>query len=292
METSKTSLNYDPDNDILMLNGDNNVRKFIRNETILYSDTLIKVNHYGSKQERNILITEKAIYNLKKTELKRRIPYNIIKGISVSKDNDEFVIHCLELDHDYYYISSKKKKILQLIDLAYLENIKTNLSLCPIDIQCLENYVTQKTEKKKDIGASRMPETGHVTVTEYIIGGGFGTQKIKRSLSREIKLSDFNNINLIGKGTHSKVMLVDYINSNSKIEIFAMKIIRKDFIIKYDLSESFKCEIGILKNINNPFILYCHAVFQDLNRIYLLMPFMKGGDLYQYLVKNKLSLSQ
>ena len=47
----------------------------IGDEELLFSDKLIKINRYGLSQERNILITNKAIYNLKK---KSKFLYNII----------------------------------------------------------------------------------------------------------------------------------------------------------------------------------------------------------------------
>jgi len=58
-------------------------------------------------QERNIIITNKAIYNFKKTSLKRRIDFNVIKGITISKLTDEFVVHCIDAEHDYDYISPR-----------------------------------------------------------------------------------------------------------------------------------------------------------------------------------------
>ena len=38
----------------------------IGDEQILFSGKIIKINRYGFNQERNILITDKSIYNLKK----------------------------------------------------------------------------------------------------------------------------------------------------------------------------------------------------------------------------------
>ena len=52
--------------DRLSLQDDKSILKLIKKETLLYSDKLIKVNRYGASQERNLLITDKAIYNLKK----------------------------------------------------------------------------------------------------------------------------------------------------------------------------------------------------------------------------------
>jgi len=40
--------------------------KLIGDEVLLFTDKLIKINRYNYSQERNILITNKAIYNLKK----------------------------------------------------------------------------------------------------------------------------------------------------------------------------------------------------------------------------------
>ena len=40
--------------------------KIINDEEVLFTDKINKINRYGLTQERNILITNKAIYNLKK----------------------------------------------------------------------------------------------------------------------------------------------------------------------------------------------------------------------------------
>lgn len=80
-----------------------------KDELIEFSDKIYKINKFGFKQERNIIITDKAIYNLKKTSLKRRIDLKWIKGITLSKSSDEFVIHCNDEEYDYQYISAKKR---------------------------------------------------------------------------------------------------------------------------------------------------------------------------------------
>ena len=55
-EENKDHLNYKNDNDIL---------KQIKDEILLLSDKIIKINRFGMAQERNIVITNKNIYNLK-----------------------------------------------------------------------------------------------------------------------------------------------------------------------------------------------------------------------------------
>ena len=52
--------------DHLKFTNDKDIQKIIGNEKLLLSDKIIKVNRYGLSQERNIVITNQNIYNLKK----------------------------------------------------------------------------------------------------------------------------------------------------------------------------------------------------------------------------------
>ena len=61
--------------DHLNFKKENALSSIIGDEELLFSDKLIKINRYGLSQERNILITNKAIYNLKK---KSKFLYNNI----------------------------------------------------------------------------------------------------------------------------------------------------------------------------------------------------------------------
>ena len=52
--------------DYLKFANEKSLGKLIGNEQLLFTDKINKINRYGLTQERNILITNKAIYNLKK----------------------------------------------------------------------------------------------------------------------------------------------------------------------------------------------------------------------------------
>ena len=56
--------------DYLNFAKDKSLVKLIGDEELLFTDKLIKINRYNYSQERNILITSKAIYNLKKKSKK------------------------------------------------------------------------------------------------------------------------------------------------------------------------------------------------------------------------------
>ena len=114
--------------DFLNFSNDHYIKTNItRDEVIEFSDKIYKINKYGFKQERNIIITNQGIYNLRKTQLKRRIDIKSIKGITLSKISDEFVIHCNDEEYDYQYRSAKKKTIVEIIAKHYYNIIAYKL---------------------------------------------------------------------------------------------------------------------------------------------------------------------
>ena len=120
--------------DFLNLWEDMSIKKnIIRDEIIQFSDTIDKINRYGFKQERNILLTDKALYNLKKSSLSRRIDYKNIDSITVSKLSDEIEIHCKDIDYDYRIVSTRKKTIIEIISKFYKQIYNKKL-----------NYLKQK----------------------------------------------------------------------------------------------------------------------------------------------------
>lgn len=45
---------------------DKDIEKIIKKEKLLFSDKIIKINRYNMSQERNIVVTDAAVYNLRK----------------------------------------------------------------------------------------------------------------------------------------------------------------------------------------------------------------------------------
>ena len=105
--------------DLLNINEDNKILDLLKNEKVYYSDVITKINHYGLSQERSIILTDFALYNMKKKELKRRIPYKEILGISFSNLSNEFVIHGNNSQYDYHYNSQDKNLIISLINIFF-----------------------------------------------------------------------------------------------------------------------------------------------------------------------------
>ena len=88
-------------NDLLDWANDKDIASIINGEKLYFSDKITKVNHYGVSQERSLILTDKSLYNMKKKELRRKIVYSDIRGITYSKLTYEFVIHGNDNEYDY-----------------------------------------------------------------------------------------------------------------------------------------------------------------------------------------------
>ena len=261
-----------------------------RDESIQFSDKITKINKYGFKQERNMIITDKGIYNLKKTTLKRRIDLKSIKGITLSKISDEFVIHCNDEEYDYQYISQKKKTIVEIIAKYYYNILNEELKLFELNVSSLSTFVTSKKEKMKEKSSSRMPRTNCISIGEYI----YGTKKnikiekkearIKKTnkiiTNTKVVMDDFEIIKTIGRGSVGKIILVKYKKTD---DLYTIKSMRKDQLLSESLIENILDEKNILSEGQCEFLLPLSFFFQSPERIYFVTPFMKGGDLYHKL---------
>ena len=95
-------------------------------------------------------------------------------------------------------------------------------------------------------------------------------------------LDDFLIKKMIGKGTFGKVFLVEHRVTK---KLYAMKCIRKDIILENEQMENIQLEKDILRQIDHPFLVNMEYVFQNEFRIYFLMKFVKGGELFRHLVE-------
>ena len=260
-----------------------------REEEIQFSDKITKINNRGWKQERYIIITDKAIYNLKKLTLKRRIDFKTIMGITINQPTDEFVIHCNDIDYDYNYISNRIKTIIEIVSKNYQLVSDVELPLFLFNKKNLSDYVTTKKEKEKQHNFSRMPNKGGISVHKYLFGTQTKADKKESSKKSKMKntfkyvkveYNDFEIIKIIGRGAVAKVALVRYKKNK---HLYAMKSMRKDQLISDGITENVLIERNVLMEGQCPFILTLSFYFQTPQRIYYVTPFIKGGDLFHKL---------
>jgi serum/glucocorticoid-regulated kinase 2 len=109
-------------------------------------------------------------------------------------------------------------------------------------------------------------------------------QTVMNAANPDAKLADFNIKKMIGRGTFGKVYIVEH--SVDK-QLYAMKCIRKDLVLENQQIENINLEKNILHSNNHPFLVRMEYVFQNDFRIYFIMQFVKGGELFKHLVQVK-----
>ena len=123
------------------------IKEKIGDENIYFSDKVNKINtssFFTKNQERNFLITDQAIYNFKGTEIKRRLQIENIKGITIAKLSDEFIIHGNENEYDYLFVSSERKKIINILQAVYETLTHKNLFFCIKNDSSLSKFLVTK----------------------------------------------------------------------------------------------------------------------------------------------------
>eukprot|EP00002_Diphylleia_rotans_P007945 TRINITY_DN1759_c0_g1_i1.p1 TRINITY_DN1759_c0_g1~~TRINITY_DN1759_c0_g1_i1.p1 ORF type:complete len:397 (-),score=105.82 TRINITY_DN1759_c0_g1_i1:291-1481(-) len=98
----------------------------------------------------------------------------------------------------------------------------------------------------------------------------------------KVTLDSFDLLTVIGKGSFGKVMQV---RKKDDGKIYAMKILRKDAVIERNQVEHTRAEKSILQQIKHPFIVNLRFAFQTEGKLYLVMDFVNGGELFFHLKK-------
>lgn len=130
----------------------------------------MKLNCHGFKQQRILIITNKAIYSLKPNfSLRRRTDIRFIQGISISKYTMEFIIHCSGIEHDFWYETQKRLLIIEMLATGYETILSSSLKICELENKNLMKFVTWKKEKYKDLSYTKMP-TKYISSKDFLFG--------------------------------------------------------------------------------------------------------------------------
>jgi serine/threonine protein kinase len=81
----------------------------------------------------------------------------------------------------------------------------------------------------------------------------------------------------VGTGTFGRVRVVRHISSGKH---FALKMLSKAGILAMRQLEHVKSEVSILHSVSHPFIVNLLGHSQDAKRLYLLMEYVPGGELF------------
>lgn len=272
------------------------IPKIFNNEPIIFSSMLIKYNDENTRQERAFVLTNSAIYNVKKTSVKRRIVFEDLESISISIISSEFVLH-IRNSYDYRYLSFEKRtEILEsiLYIMCVTKKLCTIFQMYEVDMINLNTVMTTKADHKNKRVIRPSNSTIKIVNLEKYMEQSKTEQERTTQLRRETKIlynkkndpvkeiciDDFELLKILGKGAFGKVVLAQ--KKDDKI-FYAIKILTKKQIIDTDQMEHTKAEKMILQHVNHPFLVGLEYAFQTNQKLYFVMQFMQGGELFQHL---------
>ncbi|KAF2002371.1 serine/threonine-protein kinase YPK2/YKR2 [Amniculicola lignicola CBS 123094] len=99
-----------------------------------------------------------------------------------------------------------------------------------------------------------------------------------------LSIEEFELLKVVGKGSFGKVMQVMKRDTH---RIYALKTIRKAHIISRSEVAHTLAERSVLAQINNPFIVPLKFSFQSPEKLYLVLAFVNGGELFHHLQKEQ-----
>ena len=102
--------------------------------------------------------------------------------------------------------------------------------------------------------------------------------------SSQYSLENYTFLKTIGEGTFGKVKLALHKITQEKV---AIKILEKKKINSKKDLERIEKEIKYMKILNHPNIVKIYEIIEDENNFYISMEYVPGGELFNYIVKNK-----
>lgn len=99
----------------------------------------------------------------------------------------------------------------------------------------------------------------------------------------KMSVADFELVTIIGRGACGKVLLVQKKEGADAGHLYAMKVLKKNWVMDKDLVTQTMAERRILQEANHPYIVQLKYAFQNHDKLYMVMDYYSGGSLRQVL---------
>lgn len=114
--------------------------------------------------------------------------------------------------------------------------------------------------------------------------------------SSKLTIDDFEIRRVLGTGGFGKVFQVSKTAGAQKGKIYAMKVLKKAVIVRNketkeidrEVNVHAKMERDVLMAVRHPFIVDLKYAFQAGNKVYLIMEYLAGGELFMQLQKERM----
>ncbi|KAL9619940.1 MAG: hypothetical protein Q9160_005497 [Pyrenula sp. 1 TL-2023] len=146
----------------------------------------------------------------------------------------------------------------------------SSTEMCSYEVPLDQDYINPEVEAQEASSLSTLsPE-----------------QRASSDIYRKMGASDFTPLKTLGKGSYGTVNLV---KQHSTGRLFAQKQLRKASLTMHKkVVERTKTERSILESVSrHPFIVKLYYAFQDHHKLYLILEYASGGELFYHLELEK-----
>ena len=105
-------------------------------------------------------------------------------------------------------------------------------------------------------------------------------------LAPGVNLSNFELLKVLGKGSYGKVFLVKKRDGRDAGQHYAMKVLKKDYVVQKRQVQHTKTERNVLGTIIHPFIVKLHYAFQTGQKLHFVLDYCSGGEIFFHLQKH------
>lgn len=122
----------------------------------------------------------------------------------------------------------------------------------------------------------------NVKGTQLSANSGESQHSSSKSSEPRVSFREFSLLKVVGKGSFGKVMQV---RKKDTGRIYAMKVLHKASIITRNQVEHTRTERAVLGRIVHPFIVGLNYAFQTPDKLYFVLDYCAGGELFFHLGK-------
>ncbi|XP_057334417.1 RAC serine/threonine-protein kinase isoform X2 [Microplitis mediator] len=138
-----------------------------------------------------------------------------------------------------------------------------------------------RTDSTSSLGIDSLPSIDELSAKFSVQG----TSSSKSTGKKKVTLENFEFLKVLGKGTFGKVILC---REKSTGHLYAIKILRKEVIIRKDEVAHTLTENRVLRTTNHPFLISLKYSFQTADRLCFVMEYVNGGELFFHLSRSRI----
>eukprot|EP00981_Chlorochromonas_danica_P007259 scaffold1623_cov165-Ochromonas_danica.AAC.11 len=165
-----------------------------------------------------------------------------------------------------------------------------SLAASEIELRAEPTYELAVVDKTADHSSgNRHVLYPQVVSCDFTVSSAAETAKAGKMVHVKIGPQHFDLLKLLGEGAFGKVLLVQ---NRLDHKVHAMKVISKTLLRKKNNVQYMKSEREILTKLHHPFLVHLHFAFQSSSKLFLVMEFLAGGELFLHLRRRGLILEK